>query len=298
MQPPITHLEMTISPIPRAIEAARRFARLTWPRWASQLPGIASGANVVPNLTVSLTSHGSRVETVFAAIYSILRGRFVPESLVLVLNDSPRTTSARRTLDALVRHGLRIMVAPNFGPHTKYYPLVSGALPAGERLVTADDDIFYRRDWLERLVRVHEAHPGDVVAWWAKSMRMDGLTLRSYHDWPNVADCEGRPFHFALGVAGVLYPNPMVLALRDAGSTFADCCPKADDIWLHAIALRSRHSVRQVTADVQWPIHIPGTQEAGLKNFNHRPEGNDLQIRATYRPEDLAALRVAIDHSD
>ena len=269
----------------------RRILRIHWPALAARVPFVLGGRPVAKGVTVSLTTHGARTNTVHAAIYSILRGRLVPESLVLVLNSEPTAAVAIRTLGRLKKHGLEVLIAPNFGPHTKYYPIVSDASRPLHNLVTADDDIFYPRDWLARLVATHEAHPDDVICWWAKEMRMGDGVLLSYQRWPNASNFEPRKSNFALGVGGVLYPRSMIEALRSAGTAFQDCCARADDIWLHATALRSGHRVRPIVREFTWPILIPDTQEQALKHDNHRPDGNDLQMTATYTAADLDGVR-------
>lgn len=273
------------------LDLIRRILRIHWPALAARLPFVLGGRPVAKGVTVSLTTHGARTSTVHAAIYSILRGTLVPESLVLVLNAEPADPVAIRTLARLKPHGLEVLIAPNFGPHTKYYPVVADASRSLRNLVTADDDIFYPRDWLARLVETHEAHPNDVICWWAKEMRMRDGALRSYHDWPNTTNFDARKSNFALGVGGVLYPESMILALRRAGTAFKECCARADDIWLHATALRTGHGVRPIVREFTWPILIPDSQAQALNHDNHLPDGNDRQMAATYTAQDLDAVR-------
>lgn len=276
------------------LQLIRRILRIHWPYWAARIPGLLRNRPVVKGVTVSLTTHGIRMDTVHGAIYSILRGSVVPEYLVLVLNSEPKSAVAIRSIERLKRHGLKVLIAPNFGPHTKYFPVVMQADRPLDILVTADDDIFYPRNWLERLVQTHRQYSEDVICWWAKEMRMENGNLLSYHAWPNAATFEADRSNFALGVGGVLYPHSMIRALRVAATGFLTCCARADDIWLHAVALRSGHKIRPIVCTFTWPVMIPDTQEGGLNHTNHLPEGNDLQMAATYSQLDLRALQEAI----
>ena len=122
----------------------------------------------------------------------------------------------------------------------------------------------------------------------------DGALL-SYHDWPNAANFDARKSNFALGVGGVLYPEAMVVALRQAGTAFQACCPRADDIWLHATALRNGHGIRPVVREFSWPILIPDTQQQALNHENHRPDGNDRQMAATYSDSELQCVRAELE---
>ena len=238
-----------------------------------------------------MTSHGKRLDTVHVSISSILNGRVRPQYINLVVNEDVSRRANKSMFEALKRQGINILLRPNEGPHTKYFSTMCELEEPAFRVVTADDDIIYPQDWLERLLCVHGQHPRDVVCWWAKEVQIDNSSLRPYLDWPDVTNQHARFDHFALGVSGVLYPPSMVVALRDAGDQFRSCCPRADDVWLHAVALRSGHRIRQVTAQVTWPNHVPGTFETALKHANHLPDGNDRQIEATYQPSDLELLR-------
>jgi hypothetical protein len=68
-------------------------------------------------------------------------------------------------------------------------------------------------------------------------------------------------------------------------------CPTADDIWLHANAIREGIRIKQVRT---WPRcfpEFPGTQDVALGHVNFREGRNDLQIAKTYTSDDLAVLR-------
>jgi hypothetical protein len=210
----------------------------------------------------------------------------------LVVNED-LSEAVLRSLKPFKRFGLRILRSENLGPHTKYFPVIREGLPDGACLVTADDDIYYRRNWLKRLIKVHLVHTGDVVCWWAKSIAFNGQAVTSYHDWPDVSNTAAQTHHFALGVGGVLYPPTMIARLVAAGDGFRTPCPKNDDIWLHSTAVNSGHKVRQVVQKLQWPRHIPGTQDSGLKHTNHLPDGNDRAVQETYSPHSIELIRNA-----
>jgi hypothetical protein len=273
-------------------EFARRILRVYLPGFNARFLGLMPKGRRMPHVVVSLTSYGHRLGTVHAAIYSILRGQYVPAEIVLVVNEDLSET-VLHSLKPFKPFGLRILRSENLGPHTKYFPVIREGLPEGTCLVTADDDIYYRRDWLRRLVECHHAHPEDVVCWWAKSIGFGDQTIRSYHDWPDVSNTTAQTHHFALGVGGVLYPPTMIASLIAAGDGFLTPCPKNDDIWLHSIAVNNGHKVRQVVPRLQWPRHIPGTQDSGLKHINHLPDGNDRAVHATYTRQAVELIRIA-----
>lgn len=239
---------------------------------------------------VSLTSYGLRIAKVHLAIESIGRGSVRPRSLLLTLDDEAIVRSPPAPLRRLRERGLEIRHVPDLGPHKKYWPYASSTERFDRPLVTADDDVFYPRGWLEQLVAVHRRHPDDVIAHRAHHLRLDGDAVGSYPTWTPVTSTASSFRHVPTGVGGILHPPAQLQALRDAGTAFTACCPRTDDLWLHVVALRSGRRVRQVAASSTLPPWIPGLGHESLMAENVDGGGNDRAIAATYRPDDVAVL--------
>jgi hypothetical protein len=277
--------------------AVRGTKRLVRPLWMQRLEAanrdsreslVAPGGPVV-----SLTTYGARWRRVHYTIESIGCGRLRPSRLVLWVSPALIDSGIHPELQRQQSRGLEIRACTDLGPHTKYYPLVeSGAvdMPA----VTADDDILYRADWLEVLVRIAARHPEGIHAYRAHEMLFepDGR-LRSYTQWRACRSTAPSPLHFLTGVAGVYYPPAMLRALQAAGDAFRATCPRNDDIWLNVTAWRHGIAVRQARSF--WPVlfELPGSRREGLALGNVRGGGNDQQMAATLNEADLALLRAA-----
>ncbi len=231
---------------------------------------------------VSLTTHGARVNRVHLTIESIARGRIRPGRIILWIDDDRIIGNLPQQLRRLQSRGLEIRKCDNFGPHTKYYPLVmSGSID--RPFVTADDDILYPSWWLETLVRLGEHQPDSIVCYRARLMTESGNgTLAPYKTWPLCDAMDTCPMVFLNGVSGVLYPRSFCELLSGTHTEFSQKCPKADDIWLNYIAIIHGIPVRQAfNTALHFPM-IPFSQGAGLKNYNVDLDGNDPQIAAVY----------------
>ena len=252
--------------------------------------GTATGSAPV---VVSLTSYGDRIHTVAVAIESIARGKSRPQRLVLWL-DSPEQFAARpASLRRLEHRGLEVLLSPNYGPHTKYYPYVKSVQHHTVPLVTADDDIIYPPNWLALLVAANRRHPEAIGGHWVSIMGVSGERVAAYGTWARAHDTAARPSNFSPGVSGVIYPPAMLHELRLRGERFLSVCPSADDIWLHWVALRAGIPVRQVgPVPRHFPI-IPGTQSRTLMSTNVGENHNDHCIRGLYSADDVAALSLS-----
>lgn len=275
--------------------ASRRAREISAPvllRWRAEVRNRLSRRPVVDSegtCDVSLTSFGPRIGSVHLAVESIAAGAVRPRTLTLWLSEDEAQDPLPPPLRRLRVRGLRIAATHDWGAHKKYYPHVStGDLV--RPLVTADDDVFYPRDWLAGLLEAHAETPDAVVAHRAHRFRLEGGRPAPYASWARCTTTTPGPDVFPTGVSGVLYPEAMLQALRDAGDTFIETAPRADDVWLHATALRHGIPVRQTGPRTKLYVAVGGTQRSGLKHSNVEGGGNDGQIRATYSAAELAVL--------
>ncbi|MFC7431117.1 MULTISPECIES: hypothetical protein [unclassified Agrococcus] len=239
-------------------------------------------------VTVTMTSHGRRVDRAWTALESIADGAALPARIVLSL--SP--TDARGIgpeLQRLVARGLEVLeVEQQLGVHTKWYP-ISEDLETP--LVTSDDDQLYPRDWLADLIRVHREHPDDVVVHRAHVIGLTDDEVDPYLRWHPCMTVEPSPRHFGTSVSGQLFPVAVHRAGRASGTRFLEVAPSNDDIWLHAAALEIGASVRQVRPAPANYDFVPDTQIEGLYQGNVMGGRNDEQMAATYGAVALARLR-------
>jgi hypothetical protein len=209
---------------------------------------------------------------------------------VLWIAPSVLQAGTPETLQRLVARGLEIRTCEDLGPHKKYYPQVQEG-PTARDLVTADDDVLYGADWLQTLVEAAARRPAFIHAHRAHVMSFaaDGSFL-PYARWPACRSTAPSPLHFTTGVGGVLYPTAMQDALRSAGDAFRDCCARADDIWLNAVAWRAGIQVCQTRNFSPLLFEVPGTRTHGLARENVQSGGNDRQLQMTYTSDERERL--------
>ncbi len=254
----------------------------------STTPVVAAGGPVL-----CLTSYGERLRSVHLAIESIATGSSLPSRLILWVDTCEALDHPVPGLARLVKRGLEIRLTSNYGPHTKYFPYVQSTDLFEMPLVTADDDLLYNEWWLADLIAANKTFPHVVNCFRAHRIGVADGRIAPYQTWKRCHSTEPSALHFATGVSGCIYPPSLLDALKRAGTEFIDICPKADDVWLHANALRAEIPVRQVRSrPLRFPF-VPGTQKSGLYHENVLLSRNDEQIQQTYTAADIAALEGA-----
>lgn len=239
---------------------------------------------------VSLTSYSTRIDSVYFTLETIGRNSLRPRRLILWLDETARLSTLPSELRRLQKRGLEVLPCRNYGSHKKYYPFLESQSEFAVPLVTADDDMLYPRDWLAGLNAAYQANDHVINCFRARTVRVADGAMAPYETWPLCTSSSPSFRTFATGSSGAIFPPRYLAALKTAGESFMQSCPKADDLWLHVNALRSGHKIRQITAASQHYPHIPGTQDIALFRTNMVGGGNDIQIANTYQAADVATL--------
>lgn len=277
----------------RWLRSTKRLVRPGWMARLAEHNASSADAVVAPGgPVVSLTTYGPRLADVHYTIESIGQGDLKPSRLILWLAHELLAAGLPLTLQRLQRRGLEVVGCDDHGPHKKYFPYVMTAASLDVPLVTADDDHLYPRHWLARLQRAHRDASTDAVhCWRAHRIAFDGSGgFMPYRQWPGCTSLEPSALHFTTGASGVMYPPRVQAALREHGAAFTACCPRADDIWLNANALRAGVPVVQVAPLPVAFFELPGSRDQGLARSNVGGGGNDLQLAATYTAQERARL--------
>jgi hypothetical protein len=274
---------------------ARRLRSHIWLAWLQIRNRLVSGSVLgdAP-VIVSLTSYGPRIATVAYAVESIAAGRARPRRLILWLDDAARYQTRPAALRRLEARGLEILLTTDWGPHKKYFPALPIASAASLPLVTADDDILYPRFWLSRLWAAAQRAPDIIHCYRAHVVLTDGDRIAPYAAWLRRRDTLASVANFATSGSGVYYPSAMVQALLSRGTGFTERAPRADDIWLNWVALRSGIPIRQLATMPRDFRSLPGTQLQALVQENVAGGGNDRLIASLYDSDDVETLSRAL----
>lgn len=234
-------------------------------------------------LVVSLTAIPTRIPRLHITIETLLRQSRKPDRIILWLSDELKHRRMPWLLRKQMRRGLTLRFCEDVGPHTKiHYALKE--FP-DDILVTCDDDRIYGKDWLKGLYEAHQKDPQSIMCYRAHEILLDEKgALKKYTDWRHYAPGFTGPSHrlFATGVGGVLYPPGSLHGNVLDKELFSRLCPKADDVWLKAMAMLQgtpHRRVRPFFKDSEFPI-VKGSQEVRLWWDNTWGGRNDEQIKA------------------
>ncbi len=225
---------------------------------------------------VSLTSIPSRLHTLHIVIRSLLDQEVLPKKILLWLNDS-LSNEIPPQLSKLLSDRFEIKYSSLTCSHRKL--IHSLELFGDELIVTCDDDLIYRKNWLKLLYKEHLKYPDDVIANQTRYIRVDSEgEVLPYKQWtyPDKGILNPKAI-IPIGAGGVLYPPKSLAKETTNEHLFLKLTPKADDLWFKAMSTKHGTTSREASIKADYPIPIIGSQKESLKKTNIDKDKNRIQ---------------------
>lgn len=252
-----------------------------------------------PQVVVSLTSFPAAAPYAVKAVRSILEGAVVPDKVVLYLTFSQfGEAGVPEDLRNLSESHPRFEIRDYPDDIRSYRKLIPALRDFPEAIiVTVDDDVWYHRNMLRDLLRLHKQMPHAVLAHRAKLIKPD----KPYSKWRKY-----RWYHFLgkrihasyrniqTGVGGVLYPpHALNKDMLDA-ELFTKIAPTTDDIWFWAAAAINRYPVVPIPFGHNKPKGLGKPKVLSLKtvNFKSGADRNDQAFKAILENYPIVKQRI------
>lgn len=195
---------------------------------------------------VSLTTTSERLRLCRITLLSLVRQARLPDEIWLWVSKSPYLADRgikseqilRNTLGSeLVDHpALKILWTDNTGPYRKLLPCYE-RLSDSDKVVTADDDIYYGENWLKLLLEAEEQHPNSIVVARARRVRRNMFGgVCGYKFWQLIL-CNGvvhKDFQVTFG-GGVVFNKATFTESAWISKRYLELAPTTDDLWFNRL---------------------------------------------------------------
>lgn len=205
-------------------------------------PGINETSSREVPIIVSLTSYENRFKDLPITLYSLLNQELKPDKIILWISDEfGDLSNLPYEITQFVKNGLEVRFVKDIGSYTKV--IYAFEEFKNNIIVTADDDIYYPKNWLKKLYLSYIAHSEDIQVHRAHRVNIN----LPYEAWEkHVKEESARYDNFLTGVGGVLYPPNCFSKEISRKDIFLKNAPNADDIWLWVMALVHNRKIRVV----------------------------------------------------
>lgn len=230
-------------------------------------------------VVITLTSYKIRTKFLIKTLQSLIM-QDVGYDLIVVWLAPQDYEEMLAHLEAYRKFKVEIRLAPR---DLKSYKKIvfSAELWKDSLLVTADDDILYRKSWLKELLlqykpseKVVPGHRGSLVG-----MLPNG-EIADYMSWKKVQKGDvPRSDLFLTSGGGNLYPPGCFSSMFFREDIFMEICPTADDLWQYALLLLNGYKFKLVPSSSREIITWRGSQQDALWHTNLNFGQNDVQFR-------------------
>jgi hypothetical protein len=252
-------------------------------QWAKRDQFKAEAHPLQGTLLVNLTSYPPRFPSLHLTLKSLLLQNVKADKVILWLYEADYAQLPAEVL-ALTEHGLSIELVQQ---DTKSYKKLIPALQRYPQAyhVTADDDIYYRNDWLQELVAGYRGRTNEIVCLRAHYIMLDDAgNMLPYRFWQAKTEQRGpdNRLFFTSGAGALFPPNALSAQVTDT-EQFLRLSPHGDDIWLYWMATLNHCDIHRTGSNKKL-IVWKSSKAVTLWQLNKQPDsGNDFQINNMLR---------------
>ncbi|MEG1616807.1 MAG: hypothetical protein RR202_05760 [Bacteroidales bacterium] len=250
--------------------------------------GISKNKKEDVELIITLTSYGRRVlTTVHYTLFTLLNQTKKPSRIILWLdNRNWNKNNLPFLVRCCIRKGVQIRFCEDLHSYKKLVPALM-EFPESV-LVTADDDLFYEKRWLEELYNAYKEEPRVIHCHRALKITFNEKgDINPYKNWnreSQVPSIECSHLIFPTTGAGVLFPPHSLDDDAIDKNKFEYLSPFADDIWFWAMSVKNntlKKRIKNYTGNLDYVDYMLMPENPETLAFHNLTNGqNDIQIRS------------------
>lgn len=266
----------------KTVDYIEWYYNIFWKKLLQKLPNCKKSLDSKKRnqkIIVSLTSFPKRIDTVWLTVETLLRQSVKPDEVILWLAESQfdGLESLPENLLRLQERGLTIRFCDDLRSHKKYFYTLR-EYPQ-DLVILADDDLFYPRDTIQKLLQMHRQWPQDICCITGQIIEPEFTSFPSL--WRNPKPEEHcwqhsdrlQPY---TGSGTLIPPDALDSNVFDTAA-IRELCPYADDLWITFMAHRHGTRVSTLKKWRAFPVTIYGTAEGSLYYINGEGKQNDVQ---------------------
>lgn len=231
-------------------------------------------------LTVSLTTFGARIYDVHVVVESLMLQTVKADKIILWLSrDEFSPDGIPEILKMQEKRGLTICYCKDIKSYKKLVPAIADY--PDDLIITADDDVVYPIDHIERLYKAYLKEPEIIHCCRAHLIKYnsDGNML-PYTKWDKETECSKASYSiFPTGCGGVLYYPGCFDADVLCEKVFMRYCPFADDIWFKYMSYRNRVKCRVIPNHMKWKYYKKNDSRQTISLWSINKANNDKQFK-------------------
>jgi len=218
-------------------------------------------------LYVVLSSNYEQFKDLPKTIYSLLNQSLKPDKIVLYLNkEHEDLVSLPYEITQFIKNGLEIQFVEDIQAYT---PIINAFKNFPEAIiVTAENNIYYSKGWLENLYLSYILNPDDIQVCRADKVEVLNGKVKSITKSNDTIKERASYSNFINNLYGVLFPPKCFGKEVLRQDVFMKYSPKNPQIWLWIMALVHKRKIRVVNNGLSTFSYINLWKEIFNRNQN------------------------------
>lgn len=222
---------------------------------------------------VSCTTTKNRLFLLYYMLKSIKKQTLKPDILYVNLSSKEDLIPAIHEFvpDLLKLDFVKINWTEDIGSYRKLLPIIDKIKDDENFVVTADDDILYGNNWLEKLVEMGKKYPKHIVCARARNMKKKLFgKWEKYSKWELIEEARAGMNILPNGGAGAVYRKNLldIEFLKDPA--FRKIASTSDDLWFRMASLRKGTPVYvfpEINSESIYLNHRLGLENINIKKY-------------------------------
>lgn len=232
--------------------------------------------NLNGRLIISLTSYPPRFDKLFLTLKCLICQTVKPDEVILWVTKADLSKLPKNVLQLDETQLIRIKTTLDLGPGKKLIPALLEYKDSF--IVTADDDIYYHKEWLRDLI-AEFSNQKIIIAHRVHEIKYDNGVIQPYNSWDfDVTTPLALKNHFLTGGAGALFPPNCFYQEVSNAERYLKCTSKQDDIWIYWMLRMNHYKVKPSKSGFNL-ITWNGSDDNGLASANVGQDNNDIAIK-------------------
>ena len=231
------------TPLLRELFFFVRHKKVNKKRIDRKIKDLKKETHYISDLIISLTSYGERLSELKYTLYSLINQSIHAEKIIVNLAEKDFDLLTSELLN-FQKYNVEFVKTDDYRSYKKLIPTLENY--PNKFIVTADDDLYYPKDWLKHIWSDHLLYPDCIICKLTKTIKFNNKKLCSYNEMNYNKTAKNASFrNFILSGGGTLFPpNSLYKDIADV-TLFQKLCPYADDIWDWFMAILQKTKIVQ-----------------------------------------------------
>ena len=201
-------------------------------------------------IIVSISHNNENFNNLELSLYSLLNQTVCPDKIILWLDSTYELSDLPYEITRYTKNGLEIRFSENLNTYTKLInPIKENK---NSIIVTAETNIYYPKNWLEKLYHSYISKPQDIHVNRVHRLALADNNILPFKMWKKYFKEERSGYdYFPDNAGGILFPPKCFVSEVFRNDLYNKFVPNSYNIWIWCMSVISGKKIRLVKSHIK-----------------------------------------------